>query len=148
MVSVWVWCWTTLTQKLSISLTASPLCSRLPRPCCTYLLLSWSRLDQRCGATTWRPGMAYSTTVGHIGWKFNSEISKYSFCFYCGAISCFISVLSLHQRTAVSRTSTRSYIRMQALQRNTQESWQACSCWTSCPLKTSKPVSLNWWRVE
>lgn len=36
--SVWVWCWTILTLKLNISLTASLSCSRLHRPCCTYLL--------------------------------------------------------------------------------------------------------------
>lgn len=61
--SVWVYCWTTSTLKPSTSLTASPSCSKLPRPCCTYPPVCSGALDQRCGGTTWTLGMGYSTKV-------------------------------------------------------------------------------------
>ena len=80
--SVWAWCWITLTLKLNTLLTASPSCSRLPHPCCTYLLVCWGRLEQRCGGTTWRLGMGYLTKARQWDsqgqhWKFHSSYSCY-----------------------------------------------------------------------
>lgn len=62
--SVWVCSLTTSILKLNISSTASASCSRPPPPCCTYPLLCWNRLEQRCGGTTWRLGTVSSTKVG------------------------------------------------------------------------------------
>lgn len=60
-----------------------------------------------------------------------------------GAVSHLIYIILLHQRTVASKTSTGSYVRRLALQRNIQESWLTCSCLTSCPLKTSRPALLS-----
>ena len=149
--SVWVWCLTTLTLKLSISLTASPSCSRLPHPCCTYLLGCWDTLERKFGGTMWRLGMGSSVKVGlrgcGPGWAF-------IFCFDCphctvwGAVSNSFYILLVPQRTAASKTSTGSCVRRLTLQRSTLESWLACSCWTSCPLKISRPAWLSLWLEE
>lgn len=85
--SVWVWCLTTSTLKLSISLTASPSCSRLPHPCCTYLLGCWGTLELRFGGTMWRLGMGSSIKVGLRG-----PGSAFIYCFDCPHCTVFGAV--------------------------------------------------------
>ncbi|MEQ2184513.1 hypothetical protein GOODEAATRI_008722 [Goodea atripinnis] len=97
-------------------------------------------LLRQVGAKVWRDHVEAWDGIFNQG-----DISPYSLHFqlqrsFYGVASCFIHLILVHQLTAASRTSTGSCVRKREHPRNTQESWPACSCWTGCPLKTSKPV--------
>ncbi|MEQ2200262.1 hypothetical protein XENOCAPTIV_026237, partial [Xenoophorus captivus] len=97
-------------------------------------------LLRQVGAKVWRDHVEAWDGIFNQG-----DISPYSLHFqlqpsFYGVASCFIHLILVHQLTAASRTSTGSCVRKLGHPRNTQESWPACSCWTGCPLKTSKPV--------
>lgn len=99
-------------------------------------------LLRQIGAKVWRDHVEAWDGIFNQG----KRITRIFFQFEVFMVQFLISLLLyiyVHQRTAASITSTGSYVRRQAHQTNTQESWLACSCWISCPLKTSRPASLN-----